>query len=59
MGRHDEVFRVAVASVDAAPWIRPEAVLRGRRRLALGVLPPGEELAAVLMERVLAETSPR
>ena len=47
-----EAVTVAIYQrLEACPWVRPEAVDRGRRRLNAGPLPSGEELArSVLRE---------
>jgi hypothetical protein len=39
--------------LDACPWVRPEAVARGRARLTTRPMPTGEEVARSLLEWVL------
>jgi hypothetical protein len=45
-----ETVTVAVYQrLATCPWVRPEAVARGRRRVQTGPLPSGEELARSLL----------
>jgi hypothetical protein len=39
------------------PWVRPEAVARGRKRLRARQLPSGEDVAVRLLEWVLGARS--
>ena len=43
----------ALRRLAACPWVRPEAVARGRARLR-GPLPTAEQVARKMMESVLA-----
>jgi hypothetical protein len=45
----------AVERLASCPWVRPEAVARGRAVLATGLTLTAYQLAACLVEYVLAE----
>jgi hypothetical protein len=49
----DTVFAAVYRRLDTCPWVRPEAVARGRACLHTEPLPTGEEVAGSLLEWVL------
>ena len=49
----DAVLAAVYRRLDTCPWVRPEAVARGRARLCTPPLPSGEEVARSLLEWVL------
>ncbi len=53
----DTVLAAVYRRIDACPWVRPEAVARGRARLATAPLPSGEEVARSMLEWVLGARS--
>ena len=49
----DTVIAAVYRRLDTCPWVRPEAVARGRRCLRTQPMPTGEEVARSLLEWVL------
>lgn len=49
----DTVLVAVYRRLDTCPWVRPEAVARGRACLDAGPMPTGEEVARSLLEWVL------
>jgi hypothetical protein len=49
----DTVLPAVYRRLASCPWVRPEAVARGRARLLSTPLPTGEEVARSLLEWVL------
>jgi hypothetical protein len=49
----DTVLVDVYRRLDSCPWVRPEAVARGRARLSTTPMPSGEEVARSLLEWVL------
>jgi len=49
----DTVLSAVYRRLDTCPWVRPEAVARGRLRLCTHPMPSGEEIARSLLEWVL------
>lgn len=49
----DAVLVAVYRRLDSCPWVRPEAVERGRARLCSRPMPTGEEVAGSLLEWVL------
>jgi len=53
----DTVLTDVYRRLDACPWVRPEAVARGRACLSTRPMPTGEEVARSLLEWVLGAHS--
>ena len=53
----DTVLTAVYRKLDACPWVRPEAVARGRACLDAQPMPTGEEVARSLLEWVLGAQS--
>jgi len=53
----DTVLAAVYRRIDACPWVRPEAVARGRACLATAPLPSGEDVARSMLEWVLGARS--
>lgn len=49
----DTVLAAVYRRLDTCPWVRPDAVARGRACLRAEPLPTGEEVALSLLEWVL------
>ena len=49
----DTVLVAVYRRLDSCPWVRPEAVARGRACLTTTPLPTGEDVARSLLEWVL------
>ena len=49
----DTVLTAVYRRLDTCPWVRPEAVARGRACLTTRPMPTGEEVARSLLEWVL------
>jgi hypothetical protein len=49
----DTVLADVYRRLDACPWVRPEAVARGRDCLNTRPMPTGEQVAGSLLEWVL------
>ncbi|MBV8981114.1 MAG: hypothetical protein JO086_09465 [Acidimicrobiia bacterium] len=49
----DTVLTAVYRRLEACPWVRPEAVARGRARLNAHPLPTGEQVARSMLEWVL------
>ncbi|MBV8985619.1 MAG: hypothetical protein JOZ68_09150 [Acidimicrobiia bacterium] len=49
----DTVLTAVYQRLDACPWVRPEAVARGRARLSTQPWPTGEQVARSMLEWVL------
>ena len=49
----DTVLVAVYRRLDTCPWVRPEAVARGRACLRAQPLPTGEEVARSLLEWIL------
>ena len=49
----DTVLLAVYRRLDACPWVRPEAVARGRACLRTRPRPTGEEVARSLLEWIL------
>jgi hypothetical protein len=49
----DTVIAAVYRRLDSCPWVRPEAVARGRVRVQTGPMPSSEEVARSLLEWVL------
>jgi hypothetical protein len=49
----DAILTAVYRRLDACPWVRPEAVARGRACLSMTPMPSGEEVARSLLEWVL------
>ncbi|MBV8296936.1 MAG: hypothetical protein JO085_08875 [Acidimicrobiia bacterium] len=49
----DSVLPAVYRRLDSCPWVRPEAVARGRACLRMSPRPSGEEVARSLLEWVL------
>ena len=52
-GMADTVPAAVYQRLDACPWVRPEAVARGRARLSTQPWPTGEQVARSMLEWVL------
>jgi hypothetical protein len=52
-GMADTVLAAVYRRLDACPWVRPEAVARGKARLTTEPLPSGEQVARSMLEWVL------
>jgi hypothetical protein len=50
-----ELPEVVVETLEAAPWVRPEAVARARARLEREGRPTAEQLATSMVERLVSE----
>ncbi|MBV8159302.1 MAG: hypothetical protein JO265_00100 [Acidimicrobiia bacterium] len=53
----DTVLTAVYRRLDACPWVRPDAVARGRACLRATPRPSGEEVARSLLEWVLGAPS--
>jgi len=53
----DTVLSAVYRRLDTCPWVRPEAVARGRACLRTEPMPTGEEVARSLLEWVLGARS--
>jgi hypothetical protein len=53
----DTVLADVYRRLDSCPWVRPEAVARGRACLCTEPMPSGEEVARSMLEWVLGAPS--